>query len=214
MLMLFRTQFCTLLENVLQWRLRRNTDWSTNLQALYIIRKRDGICLFYHHFKISHISQIETQLVGMGFAALLNMMKEILDSRSKIQRIDSGDFQILFDERESIVSILFTKDYKPIIRRKFSRMVDSFENLFFLQQQITDQNITVCLEDYALASDIVSYVFFDIPKQTLGFIPIVFKNIHHPPSRSHILRKKSYKASEVKNLEVKPEKSVLNFKEY
>ncbi|MHA2225737.1 MAG: hypothetical protein ACXAC8_11065 [Candidatus Hodarchaeales archaeon] len=151
-------------------------DWKNNLLSLYIIRKGDGICLFSHHFQLGSISHIETQLVGMGFSALARMMREIVDSSARLAMIDLGKKKVLIDERESIMVVLVTITDSPFLREKLEEFSDHFEKVFELQQQI-DLETCVCLENYALTSELVSMVFQDRYTSVLEIIPVLFKSI-------------------------------------
>ena len=145
--------------------------WKHHLFSLYIIRKSDGICLFSHHFQIGLISQIENQLVGMGFTALEKMMREIVDSSAHLELIDLGKKKVLIEERRNLLAVLITTDNSQFIRLKLEELTSHFEKMFDLQQQI---NLETCvkLEDYALTAELVSIVFTDQPKRILEIIPI------------------------------------------
>ncbi|MFW9903001.1 MAG: hypothetical protein ACFFFH_01595 [Candidatus Thorarchaeota archaeon] len=151
-------------------------NWKQHLISLYIIRKNDGICLFSHHFQLGLISQIEIQLVGMGFTALARMMQEIVDSSSRLNLIDLGEKKVLINERTNLLAILITTEDSPFLYQKLEELTDHFEKIFELQQQI---NLETCvrLEDYALTSELVSLVFRDRPKRVLEIIPVIFKSI-------------------------------------
>ncbi|UCG01004.1 MAG: hypothetical protein JSW11_15470 [Candidatus Heimdallarchaeota archaeon] len=151
-------------------------NWKQHLISLYIIRKNDGICLFSHHFQLGLISQIENQLVGMGFTALARMMQEIVDSSSRLNKIDLGEKKVLIDERKNLLAVLVTTQDNSFLHKKLEELTDHFEKIFELQQQI---NLETCvrLEDYALTSELVSLVFKDRPKRVLEIIPVIFKSI-------------------------------------
>ncbi|UCG90674.1 MAG: hypothetical protein JSU57_02795, partial [Candidatus Heimdallarchaeota archaeon] len=85
-------------------------DWKKHLISLYIIRKSDGICLFSHHFQLGAISQIENQLVGMGFTALAKMMREIVDKSARLNMIDLGRKKVLIEERINLLVVLVTTE--------------------------------------------------------------------------------------------------------
>ena len=150
--------------------------WNHHLFSLYLIRKSDGICLFSHHFQIGPLSQIENQLVGMGFTALEKMMQEIVDSSANLKLIDLGKKKVLIEERRNLLAILITTDNSQFLRLKLEEITNHFEKMFELQQQI---NLETCvkLEDYALTAELVSIVFTDQPKRILEIIPIIFKSI-------------------------------------
>ena len=151
-------------------------NWQQHLISLYIVRKDDGICLFSHHFQLSMISQIETQLVGMGFTALAKMMREIIDSSARLCMIDLGERKVLIDERSTSLTVLVTTENSLFLRGKLEELTDYFEKIFELQKRI---NLTtrVCLEDYALTADLVSLVFKDKPTRVLEIVPLIFKSI-------------------------------------
>ncbi|MHA2389864.1 MAG: hypothetical protein ACXACW_14190 [Candidatus Hodarchaeales archaeon] len=88
--------------------------WQEYLVSLYIIRKSDGICLFSHHFNLGYISNIENQLVGMGFIAISNMMQEVVDSSSQLRMIDLGRKKVLLEERNNILSVLIVTKFLEI----------------------------------------------------------------------------------------------------
>ncbi|MFX0124297.1 MAG: hypothetical protein ACFFAE_11715 [Candidatus Hodarchaeota archaeon] len=157
-------------------RIKTSENWKQHLITLYIIRKSDGICLFSHHFQLGLISQIENQLVGMGFTALARMMQEIVDSSSCLSKIDLGEKKVLIDERRNLLTVLVTTQDTPFLYKKLGELTDHFENMFELQQQI---NLETCvrLEDYALTAELVSLVFKDRPKRVLEIIPVIFKSI-------------------------------------
>jgi len=146
-------------------------NWQQQLLSLYIVRNTDGICLFSHHFRLGMISQIESQLVGMGFVAMIKMMKEIVDSSAKLSLIDLGKKKVLIDERKNYFAILVTVEDSLFLRKKLRKFTDYFEKIFELQFQINN-NKCVCLEDYALTSDLVSMVFDDQSSRGLEIIPI------------------------------------------
>ena len=158
------------------YRINTPKNWQKHLLSLYIIRKSDGICLFSHHFQLGLISQIETQLVGMGFTALAKMMREIVDSSACLGMIDLGRKKVLVDERRNLLAVLVTTDNYPFLCRKLEELTDHFEKMFELQQQI---NLETCvrLEDYALTAELVSLVFKDQSTRVLEIIPVIFKSI-------------------------------------
>ena len=152
------------------------SDWKQHLISIYIIRKGDGICLFSHHFQLGLISHIENQLVGMGFTAITQMLQEIVDSTSNLVMIDLGSKKVLIEEKKSFLTILITTINSPVLRDKLKKLTDLFDKMFELQQRIS--LITqVCVEDYALTSDLVSMVFRDKPTRVLEIIPMIFKSI-------------------------------------
>ena len=150
--------------------------WKQHIISLYIIRHSDGICLFSHHFQLGFISQIENQLVGMGFTAISQMMQEIVDSSSSLVMVDLGSKKVLIEERKNILAILITTVNTSFLREKLEELADYFEKMFELQQQINLET-RVCLEDYALTTDLVSLVFRDQPTRVLEIIPVIFKSI-------------------------------------
>ena len=165
-------------------------NWEQHLISLYIIRKSDGICLFSHHFRLGLISQIENQLVGMGFTALARMMQEIVDSSSRLNMIDLGEKKVLINERINLIAVLVTTLDSLFLYKKLEELTDHFEKIFELQQQI---NLETCvrLEDYALTAELVSLVFKDRPKRVLEIIPLIFKSIRKNNSFSIPQRSKS-----------------------
>lgn len=161
------------------WPRNRNVhqiNWKQHLISLYIIRHSDGICLFSHHFQLGWIAQIENQLVGMGFTAISQMMQEIVDSSSSLVLMDLGSKKVLIEERENILGILITTVNSAFFREKLEELANHFEKMFELQQQINLESC-VCLEDYALTTELVSLVFKDQPTRVLEVIPIIFKSI-------------------------------------
>ncbi len=163
----------------------RQTDipenWKQHLISLYIIRKDDGICLFSHHFQLGMISQIETQLVGMGFTALAKMMREIVDSSARLCMIDLGRKKVLIDERSTSLTVLVTTENSLFLQGKLKEMTDYFQKIFELQQRISLRT-RVCLEDYALTADIVSLVFQEKSTRVLEIVPLIFKSIRKTDS--------------------------------
>lgn len=156
-------------------RFNHPTDWKKHLISLYIIRT-DGICLFSHHFQLGLISQIETQLVGMGFTAISQMMQEIVDSSLSLELIDLGSKKVLIEEYENILAILIATTNSDFLRAKLKELADHFEKMFELQQRIS-AGTQVSLEDYALTAELVSLVFQDQPTRVLEIIPVIFKSI-------------------------------------
>ncbi|MHA2244368.1 MAG: hypothetical protein ACXADY_05325 [Candidatus Hodarchaeales archaeon] len=151
-------------------------NWQKHLLSLYIIRKSDGICLFSHHFQLGERSQIETQLVGMGFTALAKMMQEIVDSTALLGMIDLGIKKVLVNERRNLLAVLVTTENHPFLCRKLEELTDHFEKMFELQQKINLETC-VCLEDYALTAELVSMVFKEQSTRVLEIIPVIFKSI-------------------------------------
>lgn len=165
------------------------SDWKSHLVSLYIIRHGDGICLFSHHFQLGLISQIENQLVGMGFTAISQMLQEIVDSSSHLVMIDLGSKKILIEEKEDFLTILVTTINSSILREKLVELADLFEKMFELQQQIS-RVTQVCVEDYALTLELVSLVFQEKPTRILEIIPIIFKTIRKNKSLSQNQKEK------------------------
>ncbi len=152
-------------------------NWKKTLISLYIIRNTDGICLYYHHFQLGSISQIETQLVGMGFSAMSKMMQEIVDSNSHLSLIDLDKKKVIIEEKGDLLGILVTVDYSSVIREKLIELLDYFEKIFQLQREISSLGNHVCLEDYALTSELVDLVFEKQPLKVLEIVPLIFKSI-------------------------------------
>lgn len=156
-------------------------NWKQRLISLYIIRKDDGICLFSHHFQLGMISQIETQLVGMGFTALAKMMREIVDSAARLCMIDLGEKKVLIDERSTSLTVLVTTENSLFLRGKLTELTDYFQKIFELQQRISLKT-RVCLEDYALTAELVSLVFQEKSTRVLEIVPLIFKSIRKTDS--------------------------------
>lgn len=152
-------------------------NWKKALISLYIVRNTDGICLYYHHFQLGSISQIETQLVGMGFSAMSKMMQEIVDSNSRLSLIDLDKKKVIIEEKGDLLGILVTIEYSPVIREKLIELLDYFEKIFQLQREISSLGKHVCLEDYALTSELVDLVFEKQPLKVLEIVPLIFKSI-------------------------------------
>jgi hypothetical protein len=183
--------FTRLKKRILEYNHTKSPEnWRQNLISLYIIRKSDGICLFSHHFRLGLISQIENQLVGMGFTALARMMQEIVDSSSRLNMIDLGEKKVLINERINLLAVLVTTQDILFLHKKLEELTDHFEKIFELQQQI---NLETCVrtEDYALTAELVSLVFKDRPKRVLEIIPVIFKSIRNSNSFSTPQRSKS-----------------------
>ena len=93
----FHTLKKKIINDLKQKKIENIDHWQQYLVSLYIIRKTDGICLFSHHFNLGYISNIENQLVGMGFIAIANMMQEVVDSNSQLRMIDLGRKKVLLE---------------------------------------------------------------------------------------------------------------------
>jgi hypothetical protein len=156
-------------------------NWKQHLISLYIIRKGDGICLFSHHFQLGLISQIENQLVGMGFTAISQMLQEIVDSSSSLVMMDLRSKKVLIEEKQNFLTVLVTTINSPLLRSKLKKLADLFEKMFELQQRISLVT-QVCAEDYALTTELVSLVFEDGPSRVLEIIPVIFKLIRKDKS--------------------------------
>ncbi|MCK4848879.1 MAG: hypothetical protein KAT16_07650 [Candidatus Heimdallarchaeota archaeon] len=159
-----------------------STDsWLNELQSIYIIRKRDGICLFSHHFKLGAISHIENQLVGMGFIAIANMMQEVVDSTSQLRLIDLDTKKVLIREKNNILAVLITSRFTEILNEKLTEFSVYFSKIFELQKQINEETCFTCSDDYALTADLVSLIFTDQRPRTLKLLPLIFKIIQKDP---------------------------------
>jgi len=158
-------------------------SWINDLQSLYIIRKKDGICLFSHHFKLGAISHIENQLVGMGFIAIANMMQEVVDSTSQLRLIDLESKKVLIREKNNILAVLITTRFREILNEKLTEFSTYFSNIFELQNQINEETCLICSDDYALTADLVSLIFTDQPQKTLKLVPLIFKIIQKDTSQ-------------------------------
>ena len=159
----------------------KDDSWLEDLQSLYIIRKKDGICLFSHHFKLGAISNIENQLVGMGFIAIVNMMQEVVDSTSQLRLIDLDKKKVLIREKNNILAVLITSNFREILNEKLTEFSLYFSKIFELQNQISDESCLICSDDYALTADLVSLIFTDNSQRTLKLIPLIFKTIQKDP---------------------------------
>ena len=155
--------------------------WQEHLVSLYIIRKNDGICLFSHHFNLGYISNIENQLVGMGFIAIANMMQEVVDSSSQLRMIDLGRKKVLLEERNNILSVLITTKLLEVLKEKLAEFTNYFTKIFELQQQINEKSCLVSPEDYALTADLVPLIFTSLPRKPFELIPLIFKTIQRNP---------------------------------
>lgn len=154
-------------------------DWKELLIALYIIRNTDGICFYSHHFQLGSISHIEIQLVGMGFSAISKMMQEVVDSNCQLSLIDLKGSKVLIEEKGNLLGILIATENSPILRSKLIELMIQFEKLFQLQTGIDELGKHVCLEDYALTSDLVTLIFNKKSQRILEIIPIIFKSIRN-----------------------------------
>ncbi len=166
-------------------RQRKNENvqyWQKFLVSLYIIRKTDGICLFSHHFNLGYISNIENQLVGMGFIAILNMMQEVVDSSSQLRMIDLGRKKVFLEERNNILSVLITTKTLDILKEKLAEFTSYFTKIFELQQQINEKSCMVSPDDYALTAELVPLIFTSLPRKPLELIPLIFKTIQKSPT--------------------------------
>ena len=158
-------------------RSEKKKNWERDLISLYIVRKDDGICLYSHHFNLGYISHIENQLVGMGFVAIIAMIKEVVNSDSQLKSINLSKKSILVESRADILSILVVKKISPKIKEMLKKFSITFNHLFELQQQINKRSNLVCKEDYALTNDLI-HIIFSIPSnKTLDIIPLIFKMI-------------------------------------
>ncbi len=159
----------------------KNTELE-DLVSLYVIRKDDGICLYSHHFNLGHISRIENQLVGMGFVAIITMIKEVVDSNSQLLSINLAKKSILIESQEGILFILVVKRTSLQTKIRLKEFAKYFHFLFELQQQINKRSNLVCKEDYALTSDLINLIFSNSSSSPLELIPLIFKEIQKIPS--------------------------------
>ncbi len=171
-------------------------DWNELLISLYIVRNTDGLCLYSHHFQLGSISHIEIQLVGMGFSAMSKMMQEVVDSNCQLSLIDLKGSKVLIEEKGNLLGILITTENSPILRSKLIKLMIQFEKIFQLQTGIDELGKHVCLEDYALTSDLVTLIFNKKPQRVLEIIPIIFKSIRESKSEVY---SRSFK-EHIKNL--------------
>ncbi len=177
------------------------SDWHDGLISLYLVRTMDGICLYSHHFQIGPISQIETQLVGMGFTALTRMMREIVDSNARINTIDLKEKMVLIEDRENLLSVLIVNKEIPVFRKKLIELTTSFEKMFEIQLQISETNF-VCPDDFALTSNLVSMIFSSENSRVLDLVPIIFdsirkNNIKDLLSSSEVRKKRDHDENKV-----------------
>lgn len=170
-----------IIKDLKQRKIEKVHYWQEHLVSLYIIRKNDGICLFSHHFNLGYISNIENQLVGMGFIAIANMMQEVVDSSSQLRMIDLGRKKVLLEERNNILSVLITTKFLEVLKEKLAEFANFFAKIFELQQQINEKSCLVSPEDYALTADLVPLIFASLPRKPLELIPLIFKTIQRNP---------------------------------
>ena len=171
-----------ILKDLKQRKIENIQYWQEYLVSLYIIRKTDGICLFSHHFNLGYISNIENQLVGMGFIAIANMMQEVVDSSSQLRMIDLGRKKVLLEERNNILSVLIVTKFLDVLKEKLAEFTSYFTKIFELQQQINEKSCLVSPEDYALTAELVPLIFTSVPRKPLELIPLIFKTIQKNPT--------------------------------
>ncbi len=178
-------------------------NWKQDLLSLYIVRNSDGICLFSHHFQIGLMSQIESQLIGMGFTAISKMMREVVDASSRLTTMDLGPKKVLIEERSNKMAILVVKKDLSFYREKLIELVDYFNKIFEIQEQIS-QRTHVCVEDYALANDLVSLIFSDQSMKILEVIPLIFKSIQKNKGSQENNKKVNPRRKAKENKKIKP----------
>ena len=171
-----------ILKDLKQRKIENIQYWQEYLVSLYIIRKTDGICLFSHHFNLGYISNIENQLVGMGFIAIANMMQEVVDSSSQLRMIDLGRKKVLLEECNNILSVLIVTKFLDVLKEKLAEFTSYFTKIFELQQQINEKSCLVSPEDYALTAELVPLIFTSVPRKPLELIPLIFKTIQKNPT--------------------------------
>lgn len=185
-------------KNSFKKNLKPPKNWKKDLISLYIVRNSDGICLFSHHFQLGLMSQIENQLIGMGFTAISKMMQEVVDTSSRLIMMDLGPKKVLIEERGNKLAILVVIKDSPFYRKKLEELIDYFEKIFELQEQI-DQTTHVCVEDYALTDKLVSLVFSDQSVNIIELIPLVFKAIQKNKPKSFMPEYLSFQLNTNKN---------------
>ncbi len=194
-----------IIKDLKQKRIENIDYWQQYLVSLYIIRKTDGICLFSHHFNLGYISNIENQLVGMGFIAIANMMQEVVDSKCQLRMIDLGQKKVLLEERKNVISVLITTKFVKILKTKLAEFTNYFTKIFELQQQINEKTCLVSPEDYALTAELVPLIFTSLPRKPLELIPLIFKTIQKNPviSLNHTKENSNSEPLQITKAEIK-----------
>ena len=119
------------------------------------------------------------------------MMQEIVDSNSRLSLIDLDKKKVIIEEKGDLLGILVTIEYSSIIREKLIELLNYFEKIFQLQREISSLGKHVCLEDYALTSELVDLVFEKQPLKVLEIIPLIFKSIRKGNIRNPSKQNKS-----------------------
>jgi hypothetical protein len=102
-------------------------DWTDQMLELYLIHT-SGVLLFHHKF-VSAVNMDES-LTAAGIAGVQELFKEITQSKTGLNNLSVGDFDILFAHEEEFTSVLIAKQPYRVLLEKVKDFSDKFQLVF------------------------------------------------------------------------------------
>jgi len=102
-------------------------DWTDQMLELYVIHA-SGILLFHHKF-VSAVDMDET-LTAAGIAGVQELFKEITQSKTGLNNLSIGNFDILFAQGPGFTSVLIANQPYRVLLEKVKDFSDKFQLVF------------------------------------------------------------------------------------
>jgi len=102
-------------------------DWNEQMLELYVIHS-SGILMY--HQKFVPTVKMNEDLTAAGIVGVQALFKEITQSKTGLNRLSIGEFDILFAQRNDFTTVLVANSPYRVLLDKVSEFSDQFELLF------------------------------------------------------------------------------------
>jgi hypothetical protein len=128
-------------------------DWTDQMLELYMIHT-SGILLFHHKFVPA--VDMDESLTAAGIAGVQELFKEITQSKTGLNNLSIGDFEILFAHEPEFTSVLIAKQPYRVLLEKVKDFSEKFQLVFGKAIQEFSGNTTQFEAGDALAKAVFS----------------------------------------------------------
>lgn len=102
-------------------------DWTDQMLELYMIHT-SGVLLFHHQF-VPAVNMDES-LTAAGISGVQELFKEITQSKTGLNNLSIGNFEILFAQEPDFTSVLIAKRPYRVLLEKAKDFSDKFQLVF------------------------------------------------------------------------------------
>lgn len=114
-------------------------DWNEQMLELYVIHS-SGILMY--HQKFIPTVDLDENLTAAGLVGAQELFKEITQSKSGLNRLSVGEFDILFAQRNDFTTVLVAKSPYRVLLDKVRDFSDQFELLFGVEAKTFSGEVT------------------------------------------------------------------------